>query len=332
MTIKNILKLFIGFVVSFIFLYLTFAKVNFSNIDMQLKEVNPKFLLYALMLCLLTLYLRSLRWGYILRATFVFNQKFLLPISSVGIAAITILPLRLGEVVRPLLISKSSKIKFSSALASIVFERVLDTFMIITVLSIVIIFSSVPEWIYKAGIGLFFFISIILIVIIFIYFNKDKTKVIFSKLSYIFPDKALNSIHEVFNNFFNGLSILSKPLDIIIAVLISIFIWLNYGLIVYLMFYFHSFDLPIIAAFSVVAFTFLATSLPAAPGFLGTFQYGCFLALTGYGVSTDAAALFSLTYYLVMIGMNILLGLIFLPLVNLDKDFLDSKKKDTSNI
>ena len=115
-------------------------------------------------------------------------------------------------------------------------------------------------------------------------------------------------------------------LDIFITVLISIFIWLSYGLIVYLMFHFHSFDLPIIAAYSVVVLTFLATSLPAAPGFLGTFQYGCFLALTGYGVSVDAAAFFSLSYYLVMIGMNVLLGLIFFPVVNLDSKFLDRKK------
>ena len=92
------------------------------------------------------------------------------------------------------------------------------------------------------------------------------------------------------------------------------------------MFYFHSFDLPIIAAFSVVALTFLATSLPAAPGFLGTFQYGCFLALTSYGVSVDAAAFFSLSYYLVMIGMNILVGLICLPFVNLDSNFFNWKK------
>ena len=71
--------------------------------------------------------------------------------------------------------------------------------------------------------------------------------------------------------------------------------------------------------------TFLATSLPAAPGFLGTFQYGCFIALTSYGVSTDDAAFFSLTYYLVMIGMNILLGLIFLPITKLDNKFLQQK-------
>jgi len=293
---------------------------------LQLKEVNPKFLLYALIVCLLNLYLRSLRWGYILRSTFIFNQKFLFPVSSIGIAAITILPLRLGEIVRPLLISKNSNINFSSALASIVFERILDTFMILTLLSIVIFFSSVPDWVYNAGLGLLFLISLIFLMIIFVYFNKDKIEAIFSKLSIILPDKFLGSAQRVFNSFFDGLDILSKPLDIFITVLISIFIWLSYGLIVYLMFSFHSFDLPIIAAYSVVVLTFLATSLPAAPGFLGTFQYGCFLALTGYGVSVDAAAFFSLSYYLVMIGMSVLLGLIFFPIVNLDSKFLDWKK------
>ena len=328
MTIKNIYKLLLGFVISFLFLYLIFSKVNFDNINLQLKETNPKFLVYALIFCLITLYLRSLRWGYILRSTFIFNQKLLFPVSSVGIAAITILPLRLGEIVRPLLISKNSNINFSSALASIVFERILDTLMIITILSIVLISSSLPNWVYKAGIGLFFLISFIFAMIIFVYLNKQKTETIFSKLSIIFPDRFIKSIQVAFNGFFNGLSILSKPLDILIAVLISIFLWLNYGLIVYLMFYFHNFDLPIITAYAVVVLTFLATSLPAAPGFLGTFQYGCFLALTSYGISTDAAAFFSLSYYLVMIGMNILMGLIFFPIVNFDINLINFKKKN----
>lgn len=293
---------------------------------MQLKELNPKFLFYALVNCLIIIFLKSLRWGYILRATSVFKQKFLLPISCVGIAAITILPLRLGEIVRPMLISNKSKMNFSTALASIFFERLLDIIMLLVVLSIVIIFASVPDWIYKVGLGLLFSISIILLIIIFLYFNKNIMETIFLKLRNIIPDKFLSPVHNIFNNFINGLSILSNPFDILISILISIFIWFQYGLIVYLLFYFHSFDLPIIASYSVVVLTFLAISVPAAPGFLGTFQYGSFLALTWFGISNDAAAFFSLTYYLAMIGINILLGLIFLPFVNLDSNFLLKNK------
>lgn len=162
--------------------------------------------------------------------------------------------------------------------------------------------------------------------IFFLYFKKNIMEAIFLKLHYIFPDKFLSPAHKIFNNFINGLTILSNPLDILISVLISIFIWFQYGLIAYLLFYFHSFDLPIIASYSVVVLTFLAISLPAAPGFLGTFQYGSFLALTWFGISNDAAAFFSLTYYLVMVGMNILLGLIFLPSVNLDINAYRKKK------
>jgi hypothetical protein len=260
-----------------------------------------------------------------LNSIITLNQKILFPISSVGIFAITILPLRLGEVVRPYLISRDGKVPFSSALASIVFERILDTIMIVAVLSIVVMFSSVPIWVINAGAVLFVSISIFLLLLILVYLHQERSVTLFSKLITFLPEKYVDSIQNIFVNFFKGLTIFSKPKDILMASVISILVWIIYGLIVYSMFLFHSFHLPFIAAYAVVVLTFLATSLPAAPGFLGTFQYGCFVALTSYGVSSDDAAFFSLTYYLVMIGMNILLGLIFLPITKLDNKFLQQK-------
>ena len=324
-TATKIIQLILGFLVSFIFLYLTFSKVNLSNTFMHTEELSFIYLCLSLILVLLSLFLRSLRWSSILNSTINLNQKILFPISSVGISAITILPLRLGEVVRPYLLSRDGKVSFSSAFASIVFERILDTILIIAALSIVIIFSSVPMWVINAGVGLFISISIFLLFLVLVFFYQERSATLLSRLIAFLPKKYSISIQNIFANFLKGLAIFSNPKDIFAASLTSILLWITYGFIVYSMFLFHSFNLPFIAAYSVVVITFLATSLPAAPGFLGTFQYGCFLALTNYGVAEEEAAFFSITYYLVMVGTNVLVGLLFLPIVNLDKGFLGSK-------
>ena len=54
------------------------------------------------------------------------DQWSLFSITSVGFMAINLLPVRMGEFVRPYLISQKSSIRLGSSLATIVVERVFD--------------------------------------------------------------------------------------------------------------------------------------------------------------------------------------------------------------
>jgi len=308
---QKLLQIIFGIFVSLFFLYLTFSEVNFEEISLSLHELDFSFIFISLLLVLVSLLIRSIRWAWILNPVVKIYQRDLFPISSIGIAAITILPLRLGEIVRPFLLTKAKDFSFSLALASIVLERLIDSFMLAGLLSIILIFAPLPPIVITAGKILFLSVLIIFSVLVAVYVNQEKTKLLMQKLLMYLPDNIKNTLITIFDKFFEGMSILSTPSEILKIISVSIILWLIYGLIAFNMFFFHNFDLPLIAAFSVVLITFLASSLPAAPGFLGTFQYGCFLALTSYGINSDDAAFFSITYYFVMIGMNIFVGLFF---------------------
>ena len=58
--------------------------------------------------------------------------------------AIAAIPARLGELARPYLIAKKSTINMSSALGTIVVERALDSFSVLTIAVIVIPFNDLP--------------------------------------------------------------------------------------------------------------------------------------------------------------------------------------------
>tara|TARA_Y200000002_G_C22685001_1_gene665599 strand:+ start:3786 stop:4766 length:981 start_codon:yes stop_codon:yes gene_type:complete len=309
--VPKLFQLLFGFMLSSIFLYLTFSEVDLKKMLSQTQELNFLFLLISLFLALVSLIIRSIRWARILHPLIQFNQKIILPISSIGIAAITILPLRLGEFVRPYLLSKAQPVSFSLALASIVFERLIDSLMLLLLLLLIVIFSSLPQILITGSKFLFIFLPIIFFLLLIIYKNKNTSKKVLEKFTFYLPNNLKNFLFDFFDKFFDGMLILSSTKDLIKVVIQSLILWLIYCLIVFSMFSFHNFDLPYTATLAVVTFTFLASSLPAAPGLLGTFQYGSFLALTSYGVDADQAALFSITYYLVMIGMNITLGSIY---------------------
>ncbi|UCE39160.1 MAG: flippase-like domain-containing protein, partial [Thermoplasmata archaeon] len=113
-------KLIIGFVFSGFFLYLAFKGINTSELRVGLKQADYCYLVPIFLLSIFILYLRSLRWGIILNPLERISQKVLFPITAVGLMAVVLLPVRMGELARPLLVSKRSEIRISSALGTIV--------------------------------------------------------------------------------------------------------------------------------------------------------------------------------------------------------------------
>lgn len=61
----------------------------------------------------------------------------------------------------------------------------------------------------------------------------------------------------------------------------------------------------------------LGVGLPAAPGLIGNFQFACMVALSFWGVAKNEAFAFAMVYYFNNVGINIVLGLIFLPFMNI---------------
>jgi uncharacterized membrane protein YbhN (UPF0104 family) len=72
------------------------------------------------------------------------------------------------------------------------------------------------------------------------------------------------------------------------------------------------FALPLQAALMQTVLTVFAAALPAAPGFVGTFQYATVLALSFFSVSKEEALGFSIVAHVAQIIPVVIVGLIAL--------------------
>lgn len=81
-------------------------------------------------------YFRAVRWRYLLRRVATVPTSRLLSISLVGFAAILLLPLRLGEFVRPAMLREKGKVSFSAATGSIIADRIVDGLYLSAVLAV----------------------------------------------------------------------------------------------------------------------------------------------------------------------------------------------------
>jgi uncharacterized protein (TIRG00374 family) len=145
----------------------------------------------------------------------------------------------------------------------------------------------------------------------------ENIKKFFLPITKRFPLRVARGFEAFIENIaagFRGISTIGKFTKVF---LLSFLVWLLSTLTVYLLFFFYKLPLGILAAFAVTTITALGVSLPAAPGFIGNFQFACIVALSFYGVAKNEAFAFAMVYYVTGIGVNIVLGLIFLPFMNI---------------
>src|SRR3989449_11325253 len=113
----------------------------------HLRRADPLLLLAAVALATLTFPLRTLRWQLILRD--VGGKRFpLLPLwhaTAIGFMANNLLPVRAGEFARAYAAQQQLPVRFSTALASVGVERVLDGLLLVGLLAVALAAPSFPH-------------------------------------------------------------------------------------------------------------------------------------------------------------------------------------------
>ena len=89
---------------------------------------------------MISVFFRALRWKYLLIHLKHIRMKILYVVVVIGYMANSLLPMRIGELVRSYYLSKESNISKSSVLATILVERVLDAVTLLLFIGIGAIF------------------------------------------------------------------------------------------------------------------------------------------------------------------------------------------------
>jgi uncharacterized protein (TIRG00374 family) len=130
-TLKRVLYTLLSLGVSGICIWGSLRKAPLREVGAAMAAADPlRIALYVLVLLLIHL-VRTVRWGILLEPMGHVSFKRLNSASAVGWMLLMVLPLRLGEFARPLLIARPPRgggapLRRSGALASIVVERIVD--------------------------------------------------------------------------------------------------------------------------------------------------------------------------------------------------------------
>lgn len=133
---KRVLQVSASIVVALVLLFFFFRQVSFRELAGLIASLRFAPILWAASLALASYTARAFRWGLILSPVGKAPFPTLLGCTFAGFATSSVLPARLGELVRPLLLSNRTQISAGAALASILAERLLD---LVTVVSLALV-------------------------------------------------------------------------------------------------------------------------------------------------------------------------------------------------
>jgi uncharacterized protein (TIRG00374 family) len=306
-------KVIVGILISVILVYLSVRGINLQDVFRDLKKIQITYVIFFILLVILMQWLRSYRWGVILQPMEKIDQFSLFSVTSVGFLAIASIPARSGELARPYLISKRSSIKMSSALGTILVERVLDSFTVLAIAVIVLFLTDLPPWMIRSSIIFFLLALGMFCFIIFLILRRDAALKLINRILSKLPGKFAHKIDELIHHFIDGFKIVTNIKLLLYLFLLSALVWLVDVLAIYMLLKAFGFTLPLMASFVVMIILIVGIAIPAAPGYIGNWHFACVLALSFFGSAKAEALSFAVVYHFLSMVIVVVLGVAFLP-------------------
>ncbi len=308
--LANALKLSFGLAVSFGCLWFATRGTDWTAVGAVLRGANPLWVFGIVVVGVASLAIRARRWQVLLRPLGRVPLVPALSATAIGFGAGVLLPLRLGEIVRPALLSRRCRLPLSGTVSSVVLERVFDMMLVIGCFLIVGLVYPLPDTMRQAarvlGVG-----SVLgLVALVIVLRHRVQVELLVQRW---LPARVAKAIAPLLHGFLAGFTTLADAGTVVTVVGYSVLLWGVIALGWTFSFLALGIDVPLLAASLIAMVTVAAfVFLPQGPGFVGTWQAGCILALDLFRAPKDQAVGFALLSWIAMMGTNLLVGGLFL--------------------
>jgi hypothetical protein len=335
---KNILlSLIVSILISAGGLYLAFRNVPVAELLDYFAVINYFWILPACALAIFSFILRVLRWRIIVASVHPIGFGSAFHPLMISFMINCILPGRVGEIARPVILKKKEGIPFSAGLATVAAERAFDVGLLLMLFMVVMMFVNVDPNIqisfgrYQLSkstletiTGAMVRLSLVMIAgMILISFSAirnfiagliRKVPSLFFFAGEAFQTKMLNTVCHpavrLMESFASGFRLIKSPSKISTCLGLSVFIWM----LAALSYYVFSLGCPgVTVSFAemtaVMVIICMFISLPSVPGYWGLWEAGGMFAMTLFGVSAREAAGFTLANHAIQIFPVIVIGM-----------------------
>ncbi len=298
-------KFWLGVLVSGVFLWLALRGLRLDEVGGAVADANLWWLIPGIAVYFLAVWARAWRWHFLLRPVKAIPTRAMFPIVAIGYMGNNIYPARAGEVLRAVVLKRREGVPISASLATIIVERIFDG-----VVMLAFVFLNLPRLasltadsgfvgniqdvaVWGAGI----FAAALAVFLLAAMFPQPAARAGMWAITRLTPQRFHERLLGIAAKFLDGLASLRSPANALMVFLTSAVIWLLETGKYWLVMHAFPFRLDFFTLMLMNGIVNLATTLPAAPGYVGTFDAPGIAILKAAGVDGAVAAGYTLVLH-----------------------------------
>jgi len=288
----------VGIAISAVFIYFTLPSLHLPEVAQAMRSANYWWILPGVAVYFVGLWVRSWRWHYTLRRIKPVPSLRLFPLVCIGYFGNNVFPFRAGEVLRSVVLKKEEDIAISSSLATVFIERVFDGLVMLLFVFVALPFAPMPPEYRRLVVLLTLLMVGATAVFMWMAMRPQRIIALYTwAANRVLPAALRGRVDDLFRRFMDGLGSLSDRTDVLMIFATSVLIWLLETVKYWFVMHAFPFDASFIVLMLMNGLVNLATTLPSAPGYIGTFDTPGIETLAAFGVNRDLAASYTFTLH-----------------------------------
>ena len=301
-------QLWLGLLISGVFLYLALRGLRLQDVWDALKGAQYIWLIPGVIVYFMGVGVRAWRWQYLLKPVKLIPFKQSFEIVTIGYMGNNIFPARLGEVLRAVVLKRREEVPISASLATIIVERVFDGVVMLAFVFLnlralgniegssgfVGSIQSLAVW------GAVIFLGVLAAFLLAAMFPKQSERLINWFANRLIPARFREKLLGIAFQFLEGLDALRSPREALMIFVTSVIIWLFETGKYWFVMHAFNFEVSFFALMLMNGIVNLATTIPSAPGYVGTFDAPGIAVLEAFGIQKATAAGYTLVLHVAL--------------------------------
>lgn len=292
---------------------------NLGRIDDAFRDANYALIALAMPVYFAGLWMRTIRWQYLLRPVCRVSALRLYPVVIIGLMANNLIPARAGELARAYVLGQRERISKTTSLGTIAVDRLFDGLTLIPMMLVVAAFAGneasfdVPLLgslnFAQLGLVMSVLFGVALAVLFWMALSDRGQKLMHSIIARFAPASVQPKIEGLLSSFFDGLQSLRSPVDLGIAWVMSLISWTLEATMYFIVARAFGIDEPFYVFVLLCAAANLAIAVIASQGGVGPFELVVTQTVVAFGAAEGVGSAYALGLHAILLFPIIALGL-----------------------
>lgn len=307
----RVLLLLIGAGIGVALLVLLLRSVNSAQLGNDFAQADYRYLVLAIVPWCAALILKVPRWSLLYGADAP-GWGTLFAAMNVGYAINTLLPARLGEVIRAYWVRDRAGVSMVRSLSTIALERVTDGVTVVIMLVLTAPTVAFPRALLGPALTLGAVFFAVLTGMGVLAFSSTRGEGRLSRFLTTLEHGRFAVAVGMITQVFSGLHALRSRQSIALLGLYTLLIWISNVLLAWVTLRAFHIPVPLTAAILLTAVLNLGMAVPSSPGYVGVYEYLMVLTLSLYGIAHTPALAAAFAYHAIAFVPIAIIGLVYI--------------------